>query len=68
MLILGGIHAAAKRVGHLPQLLLVTDGSAVVFFGFSFLLCHGSIRIARSVRMNNEANISPTGVFCQVEL
>jgi hypothetical protein len=33
VLVLGGVHAAAQRVGHLPELGFVTDGSAVAARG-----------------------------------
>src|SRR5688500_7794733 len=42
VLVLGGIHAAAQRVRHLPKLGFVTDIGSIVWLLFliAFCLCH----------------------------
>ena len=53
VLVLGGVHAAAQRVGHLPELGLVTGGDAV-------LGGHGAFTSGRSVRVGSASR--PDGI------
>src|SRR5258705_11364298 len=60
VLVLRGVHAAAQRIGHLPKLLLVADGCAVVLRLF-FRLSHSFLdRIPKLSAMSFEK-----GVFSQ---
>ena len=62
VLVLGGVHAAAQRIGHLPELGFVADRGTIRGF-IRFLFCHDASQF-----LLPHSPIGINGLFCLKEL